>query len=114
MDFAPTGASVNFFSHGFSWRHYFWMLQKRFSCSVCLDTVGTSQFTVMNEFKFSCPHCSQHLQCDELHSGRQIQCPGCNHLITIPSAPGKTADFKPQSGATWNTFVPPGDAKKKS
>ncbi|MGH7975547.1 MAG: hypothetical protein ACREC8_02660 [Limisphaerales bacterium] len=66
----------------------------------------------MNEFKFLCPRCDQHLQCDEQHSGRQIQCPKCHHLIVVPSAPGQTADFKPQSGMTWNTFIPSGDKKK--
>ena len=71
-------------------------------------------FMLMSEFKFSCPHCHQHLQCDESHSGRQIQCPKCNHLILVPPVPGKTADFKPQSGMTWNTYLPPGDAKKES
>ena len=59
----------------------------------------------MNEFKFSCPHCEQHLQCDEQLSGRQIQCPNCNHLIKIPPVPGHTADYTPQSGLTWNTFI---------
>ncbi len=68
----------------------------------------------MSEFKFSCPHCEQHLQCEEQHSGRQIQCPKCNHLIVVPSVPGKTANFQPQSGMTWNTYVPPGDKKKDS
>jgi len=60
----------------------------------------------MAEFKFSCPHCDQHLQCNEQFSGREIQCPACNHLIRIPPVPGKTADFNPESGQTWATFVP--------
>jgi hypothetical protein len=64
----------------------------------------------MNEFKFSCPHCQQHLQCDEQFSGREIQCPSCNHLIRIPPAPGKTAQFTPESGKTWATFVSSGNA----
>jgi acetyl-CoA carboxylase beta subunit len=64
----------------------------------------------MSEFKFSCPHCNQHLQCDEQFSGRQIQCPHCDHLIRIPAAPGKTAQFDPQSGMTWATHVAPGNA----
>ncbi|MCX6922355.1 MAG: hypothetical protein NT154_03935 [Verrucomicrobia bacterium] len=29
----------------------------------------------MSEFKFSCPHCQQHLQCDERLSGREIRIP---------------------------------------
>jgi hypothetical protein len=61
----------------------------------------------MSEFKFECPHCQQHLQCDEGLSGRQIQCPKCQHLIRIPAAPGKTAGYQPESGMTWATFVPP-------
>ena len=68
----------------------------------------------MNEFKFSCPHCDQHLQCDEQFSGREIQCPGCNHLIRIPPAPGKTVEFKPESGMTWATFVPGASTSSKN
>jgi hypothetical protein len=66
----------------------------------------------MNEFKFACPHCQQHLQCDEQFSGREIQCPGCNVLIRIPSIPGKTVNYTPESGKTWATFVPPADAPR--
>jgi hypothetical protein len=61
----------------------------------------------MSEFKFSCPHCQQHLQCDAQFSGREIQCPGCHHLIRIPPVPGKTVDYKPESGKTWATYVAP-------
>jgi hypothetical protein len=63
----------------------------------------------MSEFKFSCPHCQQHLQCEEQFSGREIQCPGCHHLIRIPPVPGKTVDYQPESGKTWATFVPQGN-----
>jgi len=66
----------------------------------------------MSEFKFSCPHCQQHLQCDEQFSGREIQCPKCNVLIRIPPVPGKTVQYKPESGKTWATFVPPGNAQR--
>ena len=59
----------------------------------------------MSEFKFNCPHCDQHLKADEQFSGRQIQCPNCNHLIRIPPVPGHTADYNPQSGMTWNTYI---------
>ena len=63
----------------------------------------------MSDFKFACPHCQQHLQCDEQFSGREIQCPGCHVLIHIPPVPGKTAQFTPESGMTWATFVPSGN-----
>ena len=64
----------------------------------------------MAEFKFSCPQCEQHLQCEEIMSGRQIQCPACNHLIRIPPPPWKPAEaaYSAESGKTWNTFIPRG------
>jgi len=61
----------------------------------------------MSQFKFSCSHCQQHLQCDEQMSGRQIQCPSCQMLIRIPPVPGRTAEYFPESGKTWATFVSP-------
>jgi len=63
----------------------------------------------MSEFKFSCPHCDQHIQCDSKYSGRQIQCPGCNHLIVIPASPTvlEQVNYQAQSGMTWATHVPP-------
>ena len=56
----------------------------------------------MSEFKFSCPHCDRHIQCDEQYSGRQIQCPACDHLITIPLSPARIASGNKtvQSGMT--------------
>ena len=63
----------------------------------------------MTEYKFSCPHCQQHLQCEEQFAGREIQCPACHHLIRIPPVPGKTADYRPEVGKTWATYAPRGD-----
>jgi len=63
----------------------------------------------MSEFKFACPHCQQHLQCDEQFSGREIQCPTCHVFIRIPPIPGKTAQYSPESGKTWATFVSSGN-----
>jgi len=67
----------------------------------------------MSEFKFSCPHCDRHIQCDECHSGKQVQCPACNHLITIPLSPARLAAGHKtvQSGMTWNTFLPGNQVK---
>jgi DNA-directed RNA polymerase subunit RPC12/RpoP len=63
----------------------------------------------MSELKFSCPHCDQHIQCDSKFSGRQIQCPGCSHLIVIPPSPTvvEQGNYQAQSGMTWATHVPP-------
>ncbi len=63
----------------------------------------------MSEFKFSCPHCEQHLQCDDRLGGKQIQCPACKHLIVIPASPPQLAQggVAPESGKTWATFIAP-------
>ena len=55
-----------------------------------------------SEFKFYCSHGDQPLKCDPCHAGRQIQCPGCNHLIRIPNPPPGTgfAQVHPASGQT--------------
>lgn len=68
----------------------------------------------MSEFKFSCPFCSQHLQCEERLCGRQIQCPACNHLIRIPPSVQRAVqgDYTPESGHTWATFIAPPNVEK--
>lgn len=66
----------------------------------------------MSEFKFFCPHCQQHLQCEEQLAGREIQCPACHVLLRIPPAPGQTAQYNPESGKTWATFVPSGNVPR--
>jgi hypothetical protein len=68
----------------------------------------------MSDFKFSCPKCDQHLQCDERLGGRQIQCPACHHLITIPLSPAQQAQGQKaiESGNTWNTYIPPAPKPK--
>jgi len=41
----------------------------------------------MAEFKFSCPQCGQHIQCDPGYSGAQINCPSCQQTIVVPQVP---------------------------
>ncbi len=38
----------------------------------------------MSDFKFTCPNCNQHIAGDEALRGQKIQCPGCDHSITVP------------------------------
>jgi len=45
----------------------------------------------MAEFKFSCPQCGQHIQCDTGYSGMQINCPTCQQAIVVPQAPRSAA-----------------------
>jgi ribosomal protein S27E len=40
----------------------------------------------MAEFKFSCPLCGQHIQCDTSYSGTEINCPICQQAIVVPQA----------------------------
>ena len=65
----------------------------------------------MTDLKFSCPRCQQHLECDAQLSGREVQCPRCQVLIRIPPVPGQTAQYQPESGKTWQTFVSSGQAQ---
>ena len=37
--------------------------------------------------KFSCSHCGQEIECDELWSGHEIQCPTCKGQLTVPPKP---------------------------
>jgi outer membrane lipoprotein-sorting protein len=45
----------------------------------------------MAEFKFSCPRCGQHIQCNPGYSGAQINCPSCQQAIVVPQAPHSAA-----------------------
>jgi hypothetical protein len=45
----------------------------------------------MAEFKFSCPQCSQHIQCDTSYAGMQIDCPVCKNSIIVPPPPRAAA-----------------------
>jgi DNA-directed RNA polymerase subunit RPC12/RpoP len=41
----------------------------------------------MADFKFTCAHCGQEIELDELWSGHQIQCPTCQKEVTVPPKP---------------------------
>jgi outer membrane lipoprotein-sorting protein/FlaG/FlaF family flagellin (archaellin) len=45
----------------------------------------------MPEFKFSCPQCGQHIQCDVGYAGAQINCPTCKQAILVPQAQSSSA-----------------------
>jgi hypothetical protein len=38
----------------------------------------------MNEIKFACPHCGQHVACNEGYCGYQIRCPACEGGLIVP------------------------------
>jgi DNA-directed RNA polymerase subunit RPC12/RpoP len=41
----------------------------------------------MADMKFSCSHCGQQIECDELWSGHEIQCPTCHGQLMVPPKP---------------------------
>lgn len=57
----------------------------------------------MGEFKFSCPHCDQHILVGEGYAGVQINCPSCQKSIVVPAT----------TSAEHPIFNPP-PAKKSS
>ena len=65
----------------------------------------------MAEFKFSCPQCGQHIQCDGVYSGAQINCPSCQQAIVVPQAPSAAA--APPSVLTTATANAPAPAGQR-
>jgi DNA-directed RNA polymerase subunit RPC12/RpoP len=41
----------------------------------------------MADMKFACSHCKQEIECDELWSGHEIQCPTCQGQLVVPPKP---------------------------
>jgi hypothetical protein len=39
----------------------------------------------MNELKYVCPSCGQHVECDSSHAGENFPCPLCAALVRVPS-----------------------------
>lgn len=56
----------------------------------------------MSEIKFACPHCSQHIACDDAYCGERINCPGCSRALLIPP---RTA-FIPLPAGNLNVIPP--------
>lgn len=56
----------------------------------------------MNDLRFSCPYCGQHVQCEASHANENIPCPSCAQLIRVP----QKADIVPtKPPATNNPFA---------
>jgi hypothetical protein len=53
----------------------------------------------MAEFKFFCPQCGQHVQCDASYSGTQIDCPICKQTILVPQVPRAVSAVQPPVAA---------------
>lgn len=49
------------------------------------------------ELKFHCPHCGQHLWCENDLAGQEVNCPVCEQPVLIPNA--SAADLAPADAA---------------
>ena len=45
----------------------------------------------MANIKFACPHCSQHITCDELWGGHHLECPNCKNTLAVPAVAAPSA-----------------------
>jgi hypothetical protein len=41
----------------------------------------------MRDLKFACPHCEQHIQCEDSLIGQTIKCPTCGRAVPVPKLP---------------------------
>lgn len=41
----------------------------------------------MRDLKFACPHCEQHIQCEDSLSEKTIACPACGRIVPVPKLP---------------------------
>jgi DNA-directed RNA polymerase subunit RPC12/RpoP len=54
---------------------------------VATPGTGAQQTNIMADMKFACSHCRQEIECDELWSGHEIQCPTCQGQLMVPPKP---------------------------
>ena len=88
----------------------------------------TTKKKTMADIKFTCPHCQQGIQCDQLWCGHEINCPTCQGAImvpqtaTAPAAGGAPAIKPPSSPAArlsaarrkWRVQPPPRGWRKSN
>lgn len=41
----------------------------------------------MRDLKFACPHCEQHIKCEDDVAGKTIACPACGGDVVVPKLP---------------------------
>ncbi len=68
---------------------------------------------IMADIKFACPHCSQHITCDVLWGGHQLDCPNCKNPLTVPAAPAPPKPVARPTTASGLVPKPPQAAEPK-
>ena len=63
---------------------------------------------IMADIKFACPHCSQHITCDSLWAGHQLECPSCKNplMVPAPAAPAAAAAAAPPPPPPPSSLTP--------
>jgi len=41
----------------------------------------------MRDLKFACPHCEQHIKCEDDIAGKLVNCPACGREVAVPKLP---------------------------
>jgi hypothetical protein len=63
----------------------------------------------MSEFKFVCPACGQHMQCERAYVGHKTNCPGCNAEVRVPfsNSPGGAPGALPRAELVLDAAADP-------
>ena len=60
---------------------------------MCINPAAKANINLKNSMpKFSCPHCSQHIDAPDELAGTNATCPACEGAITVPSPERKKAE----------------------
>jgi DNA-directed RNA polymerase subunit RPC12/RpoP len=57
------------------------------------------------DIRFECPHCKQRIKIDESGAGMEINCPGCQAVVTIPAL-ARAPQSAAQSGGSMQPVKP--------
>src|SRR5262245_42579423 len=59
-------------------------------------STNPEQMNGSDSLRFSCPWCSQHIECDMGWAGVVLPCPACGKNMTAPGAPASTVKVLPR------------------
>ena len=54
----------------------------------------------MADLTISCPHCNQHITCDEAWGGHELECPICKGRLVVPGAAPAPAPATTKGGGS--------------
>lgn len=60
----------------------------------------------MSEFKFACPVCGQHIQCEPDKAGSHMECPTCFRKLIVPQQPSTTSTLVVNAALVQTRSIP--------